>query len=352
MANKKRKKAGLPPGSVIFTGKRKVDKINIHYLQFNETEIQEQVLDNRSITDFHKPVEEYVQWYDLRGLHDTVLIEEIGKVFSVHPLALEDIADTAQRPKMDEYESGIFITFRAFSFNSADWKVHFEQLALYLGKGFVLSFQENADDLFFSIRDRLHKGGGRVRKRGADYLTYTLLDAVIDRYYLVLDEIEAAIEDLEKAITETASNENRGRIYDLKQEMLLIRKSVIPLRELTRGLLDSENNLIQESTELYIRDLRDHVVQIVDLIETYRDNLNSLQDLYLSELSYRMNSVMQVLTIVSTIFIPLTFLAGIYGMNFENMPELHWKNAYFILLGLMAVIALFLFWFFRKNKWL
>ncbi|MEM8525251.1 MAG: magnesium/cobalt transporter CorA [Bacteroidota bacterium] len=347
-----KKKVGLPPGSVVFTGDRKVEKIHLHYLQYNEQEIEEQTVDSETITSFHQPVEDYIQWYDIRGLHDTAIIEEIGKVFKVHPLALEDIADTYQRPKLDEYEEGVFITLKAFTFDKIQRKVKLEQVAFYLGEGYLLTFQEDATDLFEAIRARLKNGRGRIRKRGADYLLYALIDTVIDQYYIALEEVEQVVEEIERDIIERQSRENRTKIYDLKQEMLLIRKTTIPLRELSSQLMDTENELIHENTEPYLRDLRDHIIQTLDLIETYRENLNSLQDLHLSELSFQMNTVMQVLAIVSTIFIPLTFLAGIYGMNFEHMPELQWKYSYFVLLGTMAVLLVAMIWIFKRKKWL
>ncbi len=355
MANhkpKKRKKIGLPPGSVIFTGNRKVDKIIIHYLQYNETQLEEQQLDNQSIQGFHQPIDQFVQWYDFRGLHDTLLIEEIGKTFKVHPLALEDIADINQRPKVDEYNNGIFVTLKAITFDRREKVIRTEQVALYLGSGFVLSFQENETDLLLNIRNRLQKSAGRIRKRGADYLMYAILDSIVDQYYLLLDDVEEEIEGLEKSIIENHNPEIRSRLYHLKQEMLKLRKVVIPVRELIHQLTKSENELIVETTEFYLRDLRDHVMQTIDLIEASRDNLNSLQELFLSELSHRMNSVMNLLTIIASIFIPLTFLAGIYGMNFEYMPELKWKYSYFVLLTIMLILALLMVWYFRRKRWL
>ncbi len=351
MAKRSKKKIGLPPGAVIFTGKRKVDQINIHYLQYNEQELEEQVLDNRSITNFHQPNLQYVQWYDIRGLHDIDLIQQIGGIFKVHPLALEDIANTFERPKMDEYTEGIFITIKALSFDKTEQTTRFEQVAFYLGQNFVLSFQEKADDLLVNIRQRLHQSAGRIRKRGADYLLYTLIDSIVDQYTVVIDEIEDVIQKLEVEIIQKANDHSRSRIYELKRELQAVRKAVFPLRELISSLISSENTLISEPTEFYLRDLRDHVFQTIELIETYRDNLTGLQDLYLSELSHRTNGVVQLLTIVSTIFIPLTFLAGIYGMNFQHMPELEWQYGYFFLLGLMLLIVLMMIWYFRRKGW-
>lgn len=347
----KRKKLGQHPGAIVFTGERKVEQVKIHYLEFNETTFKEQEVDNRSIITFHAPVPEYIQWYDVRGMHDTVLIEEFGKVFNIHPLALEDIADTTQRPKLDEFPAGILISLRALHFDQENRKMSYEQVAIYLGDAFLISFQESETDLFADIRQRIREEKGRVRKKGADYLAYALMDVVTDRYYLVIDEVEIAIEQIEAAILQDADRELKGQIHDLKQEMLLARRSIAPLREVVGGFDRLANNLVTEDTLVYLRDLRDHVVQVTDMVETYRDMLNSLHDLYLSELSFKMNNVMQVLTIISTIFIPLGFFTGLYGMNFEYIPELTWHNGYFYLLSIMGVMVLGMLWYFQRKKW-
>lgn len=347
----KRKKLGQQPGAVIFTGQRKVERVGIHYLEYNEGSVSEQELDNQSITAFHDPVPEFVQWYDVRGLHDTQLIEEFGRVFKMHPLALEDIADTTQRPKIDEYPDGVLITLRALHFHAERRKMEYEHVAIYLGQGYVLSFQESATDLFAGVRERINLQKGRVRKKQADYLAYALMDAIVDKYYFIIDELEMVIEEMEAIILEDPDRQLKGEIHNLKQELLLARRSISPLREVVSTFDRLASELVKESTLVYLRDLRDHVVQITDLIETYRDMLNSLHDLYLSELSFRMNNVMQVLTIMSTIFIPLSFFTGLYGMNFKHMPELGWRYGYFFLLGIMGIMVLGMLWYFRRKKW-
>ncbi len=352
MAKKQRKNTGLPPGSVVFTGERKVERIKIHYLEYSEAEFREQELDNQTISSFHSPMDALVQWYDVHGLHDTELIREMGKVFGVHPLVLEYIADTEQRPKLDQYQKGIFVVLKAFVFNRKEEKAEVEQVALFLGEGFVLSFQEKADDLFAGVKHRLRSGIGRIRKRGADYLLCALLDAIVDQYFLELDALEDAIDSLEKELLETLSNEYRSRIFDLKRELMVIRRAINPMREFIPNLIDLETELIGEATEVFFRDLRDKVHQILEDTDSYRDHLTGLQDLFLSEMSFQLNRVMQTLTIVAAIFIPLTFLTSIYGMNFKNMPELGWKYGYFGLLGIMLLVALLMIWYFRRKKWL
>ena len=348
----KRKKLDQQPGEVIFTGQRKVERVGIHYLEYNAERCDDQELDNQSITSFHEPVEEFVQWYDVRGLHDTQLIEEFGRVFKIHPLALEDIADTTQRPKLDEYPDGILITLRALHFNAKERKMKYEHVAIYLGDGYVVSFQESRTDLFAGVRNRITQRKGRVRNKLADYLAYALMDAIVDKYYLLIEELELAIEQMEATILEDPDRQLKGEIHNLKQELLLGRRSVTPLREIVYAFDRLGTDLVSENTMVFLRDLRDHVAQVTDLIETYRDMINSLHDLYVSELSFRMNNVMQVLTIMSTIFIPLSFFTGLYGMNFDYMPELTWRNGYFYLLTIMGSLVLGMLWYFRRKHWL
>lgn len=346
------RKTGLPPGSVIFTGNRKVEKILIHYLEFNEQEMEEQLLDNQTITAFHEPVPDKVQWYDTRGLHDTALIEEIGKVFKVHPLVLEDIADIHQRPKLDIFDAGIYISLKALSFDEVQMELKTEQIGIFLGDNFVLSFQEDEEDLFPKIRERLRTSQGRIRKKRADFLAYALMDNVIDHYYLIFDRVENKIEHLEALALSDNNKDCKYQIHELKRKLMVFKKAIIPLRDVLNRLEKLEHQFIDEKLSPYFRDLLDHLLQMVDLLETFRETLNGLYDLYLSELSYRMNSVMRVLTIISTIFIPLTFLAGIYGMNFEFMPELHFKYGYFVLWGIMLTISLYMLRYFKKKGWL
>jgi magnesium transporter len=348
---KKKRNTGLPPGTVVFTGKQKVEKIDVHYLAYNTETLQEQVIDNKRTHNIYAPDPTLVQWYDVRGLHDAELIMEIGHVFGVHALVLEDIVDVNQRPKFEEVDKSLFVVIKDIKFNREAQKVITEQVAFYVGEGFLLSFQEDADDNFIAIRERLQLERGRIRQRGPDYLLFALLDLTVDNYFLGLDEIGEVIEEIEAGISNNFSPEQRSHIYDLKQELLIIRKAIAPLRELLGNLVNAENPLLDESTEAYFRDLRDHVFQVTDLVETYRENLNSLQDLFLSEMGHRTNTVMQILTVVSSIFIPLTFLAGIYGMNFEYIPELSHRNGYFVLLGVMVVLALSMVAVFKRMKW-
>ena len=351
MPRKVRKKVGLPPGSIVFTGKKKVDTIQLSYLEYNPTICNETNLSNQTISKFHQPVAEFIQWYDVRGLHDTELIKNIGETFSIHTLVLEDIADPAQRPKFEEYNTGIAIILKALKFDTEQSKVITEQVSIFLGDGFVLSFQEDETDLFVAIRTRLTTGKGQIRTKGADYLTYALIDCLMDNYFIVLDNIEEQIESIEKNILESKGNNNKGQIHQLKQEMLIVRKAISPLREANSRFSKSEHHLIESDTKKYVRDLYDHNVHLMDTVDTYRDMLTSLQELYLSEISFKMNQVMQVLTLITTIFVPLSFLAGLYGMNFEYIPELKFKYGYFLLLFVMFCMVVGLLIYFKKKKW-
>jgi len=347
-----RKQPGLPPGSVVFTGDRRVEKIAIHYLQYSETILEEKVLDSHMSSVFKPNTQGVVDWYDLRGIHDETWIEALGKTFEIHPLVLEGVADVHQRPKFQEFQKGNSVTLKAIAFDKENQKVTTEHITIYFRPGFVATFQESNTDLFAAVRKRVKRASGRIRQRGSDYLCYALIDEIVDNYYVVLEEVEDVIEDLEDRLLGSQDIRNKGEIHDLKKQLLVLRKSIAPLREAIGRFSKSESSFIAESTRVFVRDLYDHTIQVMDSVENYRDMLIGLQDLFLSEVSFKMNQVIQVLTIVSAIFIPLTFLAGLYGMNFENIPELHYKNGYFILLGVMGLIAIGLVIFFKRKRWL
>ena len=344
------RKTGLPPGTLIFTGRKKVEETHVTLVQFNpEGQIFEQHLKEKL------PIAEpgsLVSWYDIRGLHNVELIQAVGERFNIHSLVLEDVLDTQQRPKFEEHEDGIFLTIQALSFDKENLEIKMEQVAIYAGKGFVISFQEDEDDLFPAIRERIHSGRGKIKKRGADYMAYALADNLVDHYYLLLDQIENVLDELEEEVLSRPGRTSKEKIHNLKIQSILLRKMVSPLREAIGRFSKSESHVIEESTRIFLRDLYDHTIQVMDTIDTYRDVMSGLYDLYLSEISFKMNNIMRLLTIISTIFIPLTFLAGIYGMNFEYMPELHWKYSYFVLWGVMILITAGLVYLFRRKNWL
>ena len=346
-----RAKSGAPPGTLVYTGRQEMEHTHLHLTRFGpEQEHFEHVMAEDVIPDL--PDAHGVTWYDMRGLHNIGLVEEFGRRYNLHPLAMEDIVDVQTRPKMEAYKDGVLLQLKAFAFDEKTRQLSVEQVSIYLSDNVVLTFQEDAGDLFASVRKRLETKSGRIRSRGADYLAYALVDNITDRYFTVLDKVEEALDAIENSILRRPEVTTKGQIHDLKLSLLTMRKSISPLRELVGSFGDSEHELITADTQLFVRDLKDHVIQVTDLVETYRDVTNGLYDLYVSEISFRTNSVVQTLTVVSTIFMPLSFLAGLYGMNFVDIPELANPDGYHILLGVMAVLAVgMLIWFWRKG-WL
>lgn len=349
--NRLREKLGKPPGSIVFVGDRKVQKVQLRHVHYNSSILKTEEYDNHQKITLHESADDVVDWYDIRGLHDVDLIRNVGDIFKVHPLVLEDIANTHQRPKFDEYDNGLYLVFRAIHWLPETMSIRIEQISLFFRKGLVLSFQEDETDLFASIKERIFSASGRIRGRGADYLAYALLDSIVDHYFIILDDISIVIEELEARVTKEPDRSIKMDIHQLKKELLLVRRSVTPLREAMNRFSRTETSIIDPKTELFIRDLNDHVIQIIELVDTSRDLLNGLQELYIAELSLKMNKVMQVLTLMATIFIPLTFLVGVYGMNFKNIPELEWKYSYFVLWGIMIVIFIMLMIIFKRKRW-
>ena len=293
-----------------------------------------------------------VTWLDIDGVHQTNILESVGRQVNLHPLVIEDIHNTYQRPKVEDYEDYLYIVLKMISWDANSEQIQAEQVSLVLGKNYVLSFKEDPGDIFDSIRTRLREGKGRLRKMGADYLSYALLDQVVDHYFIVLENLGEQIEDLEEGLVTSPDTSTIQNIHHLKRELIFLRKSVWPLREAISSLERGESPLFQPETLVYLRDVYDHTIQVIDTIETFRDMVSGMLDIYLSSVSNRMNEVMKVLTIIATIFIPLTFIAGIYGMNFVNMPELQWPWGYFVVWGVMIVIFIGMLIFFKRKRWL
>lgn len=344
-------KVGLPPGTLVHTGERKLENVRISYIDYDLDNFQEkQVSDIEECIRFKNT--STVTWINIDGLHESGLIERLGSEFELHPLILEDILSTVQRPKFEEYEKNIFIVLRMLSYDEENHIIQSEQVSLVLGSNFVLSFQETVGDVFEPIRERIRNCKGRIRKAGPDYLMYALLDAIVDSYFSILEKLGEKIELLEKEVLSAPGNETAEQIHSLKREMIYLRRCIWPLRELISGLQRCESSLISESTNLYLRDTYDHTIQVIDTVESFRDITSGMIDIYLSSLSNRMNAVMKVLTIIATIFIPLTFIAGIYGMNFRYMPELEWRWGYPLILLLMLAVVLCMLIYFRRKKWI
>lgn len=352
MAKKKHKKAGLPPGSIVFTSKHHIGQSNMMVIEYSDTNIKATEFSG----DFSQKNLTFsannITWIDTRSLHEVTLLERLGTTFSVHPLVLEDIADTSQRPKFENYDTGLYFITHDMKFNEAKCAVEVEQVSIYFGKNFVLSFQEDADDSLFTVRQRLMSGEPKLRKHGADYLAYSMIDYLVDKYFAILDRIEQEIELLETEIEESPTYITKTRVTHLKREMMTIRKYLFPLREAISRFSHSNNDIITQETQLYIRDLYDHCVRAIEQAEYLRERTVELQETYLAEIGFRANGVIQILTIISSIFIPLTFIAGLYGMNFDYMPELRWRYGYFMVLGLMATIAASLLVYFKRKGWL
>ena len=351
LTRKRSEKAGLPPGALVHVGERRVEKVKISIIDYDETNLEEK--EAGTIEEcFPFKDKSTVTWINIDGLHEVELIEKLGSYFGLHPLLLEDILNTNQRPKMEDFEDYIFFVLKMIYCCEKGGGTEGEQVSVILGSNFVISFQEREGDVFNSIRDRIRKNKGRIRKAGADYLAYVLLDAIVDNYFTVLENIGEKIEDTEQKLTINPTTGTLQVIRELKREMISLRRSVWPLRELISGLERSESKLIHESTDMYLRDIYDHTVQIIDTVESYRDMISGMLDIYLSSISNRMNEVMKVLTIFASIFIPLTFITGIYGMNFEFMPELKWHWGYFTVLSFMAIVGISLVIYFKRKKWL
>ncbi len=344
------KKVGLSPGTLVHIGEKKIEQVRIRVIDYDEQHIEERDV---------KTIEECLPykdtpgttWINIDGLHETDVIEKIGKHFNLHPLILEDILNTDQRPKMDDHDEYLFLTLKMLTYEE-EGQLKVESISLVLGPNYLLSFQEGEGDVFEPVRERIRKAKGKLRQRGPDYLAYALTDAIVDNYFVVLEKISDEVGSLEAELTTNPSPQTLQTIHELKRELIFLRKSVWPLREVTGALERGEVELIQDKTTVFLRDVYDHTVQVIDTVETLRDMVSGMLDVYLSSVSNRMNEVMKVLTIIATIFIPLTFIAGIYGMNFKYMPELGWKWSYPLLWLLMVGLLVFMLLYFRRKKWL
>jgi magnesium transporter len=344
-------KSGLPPGSMVHIGDQSDRSVQISVLSYYPDSVEErhfgqvdEYLDN--------PCNGAVVWVDVEGVHDVELIRAMGEKHSFHPLVLEDIVNTVQRPKIEDYGDYLFIVLKMLH-PTEEGGFSSEQRSLILGQDYLFTFQEGIKgDAFDSVRDRIRGGKGKIRGMGADYLAYSLIDAIVDGYFSILEGFGERIVDVEEELTLTPDQKALHRINGMKKEIIYLRKTVWPLREAISFLERGDSHLLQDATRIYFRDVYDHTVQVIDTVETYRDLLSGMLDLYLSSISNRTNEVMKFLTVIGTIFMPLTFLVGVYGMNFKHFPELEWKNGYFILWGLMIAMSLLMVAFFRKKRWL
>lgn len=345
------RKTGAPPGTLIFTGERKLEKTRITVIEYDQTSYSER--DEEAISDC-LPLKDKstITWLNICGLHDLKVMEEIGNAFGIHPLVLEDILNVDQRSKMEDFENYVFVVMKMAYRETATSDFRIEQVSLILTPQCVITFQESEGDVFENIRKRIRESKGRMRKLGSDYLAYAIIDAVVDGYFEVLDGIAERTETLEDMLVSNPTPETLHELYRLKRDMILIRRAARPLREVIASLDRDDVNLISEGTQIYLKDVYDHTIQVIDNVESLRDMIAGMLDIYLSSVSNKMNEIMKVLTMIATIFIPLSFLAGVYGMNFSHMPELGWEFAYPLLLLGMAALATTMILYFRLKKWL
>jgi magnesium transporter len=325
--------------------------VKLHLIEYNESSFEERELKHIDEINLQND-QKTVKWLNVDGVHKSQIIEEIGKKFQLHPLLLEDVSNTQQRPKTEEYEKTLFVIVKMLSYNEKEKKIEVEQVSLVLGNGFLISFQEDKEgDIFDPLRERLKAGKQKVRRSPADYLLYCLLDMIIDHYYVILEKLGEEMNGLEENIISDNSDDMLPIIYRMKRDMILLRRNIWPMREMLSNLSRSDNELLTHSSDIYFRDIYDHTIQAIETIEMYRDMLAGMLDIFLSNSSNRMNSIMKVLTIISTVFIPLTFIVGLYGMNFEYMPEIHWKYGYAFAWFIMILTIVGMGIWFKKAKW-
>jgi len=343
-------KSGLPPGTLIHIGEKSDREIRVSVIDYGETHFEEKEI--KALKEcFYFTDPSIISWINVEGLHEIEVIREVGGRQGLHPLVMEDILNTDQRPKVEDYGDYLYIVLKMFR-NGKGGEIVSEQVSLILGANFVISFQEGiSGDVFDPVRERIRNGKNKMRSLGADYLTYCLMDAIVDNYFVVLEETEEKIEALEEEVVADPSPETVRKMYKLKREMIFLRRAVWPLREVLAAMTRRESKLITDPVVIYLRDVYDHVIQVVDIIEVSRDMLSGMLDIYLSSSNNRLNEVMKFLTVIATIFMPISFLASLWGMNFKTMPELEMRWGYPAALCFMFSVALAMVFWFRKKRW-
>ncbi len=350
-ARERSAKVGLPPGTLVHIGEAGAGPSTITLIDYGPDRVDERELAGEGeVAPFlDTPT---VSWINVCGVHDVDAVARVGSALGLHPLVQEDIVNTRQRPKAEIYDDHLFVVLQMIRYDAGTARLDTEQVSLILGPRYVVTFQERPGDVFETVRQRIRSDKGRIRRQGPDYLAHALMDVVVDHYFLTLESLEDQLEALEEALLDKPGPELLKAIHDLKRVMVALRKGVWPLRELLLTLERSESELIAPSTRPYFRDIYDHSIQVIDTVESFRDVLSGYMDVYLTSVSNRMNEIMKVLTIVATLFIPLTFIVGVYGMNFEHMPELGWRWAYPALWGVMVTLAGGMLLLFRRKHWL
>jgi magnesium transporter len=351
LAKRRPPETGLPPGTLVHVGERRTEKSEIMVIDYDTTGYQEYHPSTAKDCAAFRATER-ISWVNVTGVHDVNLVEELGNAFDIHPLVLEDVVNTGQRPKFEDFGEYLFIVLKMLYFDPEKAEIVAEQVSLIQGANFLITFQEAPGDVFELLRERIRSGKGRIRQMGCDYLGYSLIDAILDNYFVIFEKFGENAEYLQDQLVTLSTPGLLQEIYAIKRETLFFRKCAWPLRELISALERSETSLLKKDTRIYLRDLYDHAIQIIDSVEVLREAISGMLDIYLSSSSNRMNEVMKVLTIIATIFIPLTFIAGVYGMNFQHMPELAWYWSYPIVLGIMLVVAAVMLHYFRRKGWL
>lgn len=346
--SKQIKKVGQAPGTLIYTGDIEDSPIEISVIRYSEDSFERAIVE-KATDVYQEKNEDTITWINIEGIHDTEVIQQIGKDFKLHPLMLEDILNIEQRPKIDNFGDNIIVFLKMLYISET--KLIVEPISLVLGPNYLISFQEQPGDVFDNIRLRLENSNGKIRNHRADYLLYSLMDAIIDNYFIVLEDISEKLEFLEDKLFLSTDNQLLYELQHLRKQIVVIRRSVYPLREIVNKLNREEYEAIEEESEKYFRDLYDHTIQIIETIETFKETVASLKDVFMTSISNKMNEIMKVLTLIATIFIPITFVVGVYGMNFENMPELGWKYGYALTWGIMVVMTVSMLLYFKKKKW-
>jgi magnesium transporter len=345
------KKVGASPGTLMHIGKKYKDNVEITLIEYGVENVKIRKIENIEEC-FQNRDTSTVKWLNIECIHDIDVIDTIGKGFNLHPLLLEDVLNTGQRAKVDDYDNYIFIVLKMLSYDDDKHEIVSEQISLVIIDNYVLSFQEIGGDVFDNVRVRIKAAKGNIRKFGTDYLLYALIDAIVDSYFVILEKLGSHIDDIEDKLMDSPGEDVLQSIHSLKREMLFLRTSIWPLREVISTLVRGENKLLNDTTVVYFRDVYDHIIQVIDTIEVYRDILSGMLDTYLSSISNKTNDIMKILTILSTIFIPITFVAGVYGMNFDRMPELRWKWGYGFFWISVIAITFAMLRFFRKKRWI
>ena len=340
-----------PPGTVEYVGKPRIEETRIDLIEFSETDVSEYQIDKpEHIKKFLSS--DKIKWIRVIGVHDSNIITKLGDIFRINQLELEDITNTSQRPRMEERDDYIFMVFKALILNSEEQDVTIEQVSLILGENFVLSFHETDPKLFGPLRNRIITGKGRVRKMKSDYLAFTIADIMIDQYFVVMEDIGNTIESIESELVINPGSSDQEAIYRIKRRLVYVGRTIWPVRELINEIERSDHHLIHEESRIYFRNIYDHTVQIIETLDSLRDLTSSMMDLYLSSVSLKLNEIMKVLTIFSALFIPLTFLAGVYGMNFTYLPEKDWHYGYAGFWAICISATIFMLFYFRRKKWM